>query len=515
MSAASTVVEPEAEDQSSGTVRQFVTFHVDRETFAVPLAEVQEIIRLPEMVEVPLAPRSLAGLANLRGNVLPVSSLRRVFNLPDTEHDDATRVVVINHGTPVGFVVDRMASVVTSEMQEIESTDTMHGTVATDLVSGMIKRASGMIMILEPSRLMRQGSRGARKETAVGGQVERLATERSRANEVAADEIQLVSFGLAGQEYALPIEHVQEIVQVPEVISAVPNCDASVLGVMTLRNRLLPLVSLRQLFGLPMSELSEQCRIVVVSLSKDNDALAVGIVTDTVKEVLRVPRSIVDPLPELLSNGGSLREVEMICRIEDGKRLVSILSTERLFTNVTIQEVIKTGELREESEAMTKTGDDARTSIEEEDQFVVFRLAEEEYGIPIDTVQEIVRVPEQLTHVPKAASFIEGMVNLRGAVLPVIDQRKRFGLPSIERNDRQRIMVFTIGGVRTGFIVDNVSEVLRIPRAAIAPAPDIASDESGAITHVANMPAAKRMILMLDVAKLLGTEEMEAVKHAA
>ncbi|KAA5599921.1 chemotaxis protein CheW [Blastochloris sulfoviridis] len=514
MSTKSTVAEPEAEDESSGTIRQFVTFHVDRETYAVPLAEVQEIIRLPEMVEVPLSPRSLAGLANLRGNVLPVSSLRRVFNLPDAEHDDATRVVVINQGTPVGFVVDRMASVVTSELQEIERTDTMHGTVATDLVSGMIKRPNGMIMILEPGRLMRQGRRDARKEPGPGGEGER-AVERRHASEVAADEIQLVSFGLAGQEYALPIEHVQEIVQVPEVISAVPNSDASVLGVMTLRSRLLPLVSLRRLFGLPMSELGEQCRIVVVSLSKDNDALAVGIVTDTVKEVLRVPRSIVDPLPELLSSGGSLREVEMICRIEGGKRLVSILSAERLFTNATIQDAFRSTEIRDQGETMTRTGDDVQAAAEEEDQFVVFRLADEEYGVPIDAVQEIVRVPEQLTHVPKSASFVEGMVNLRGAVLPVIDQRKRFGLATIERNDRQRIMVFTIGGVRTGFIVDHVSEVLRIPRSAIALAPDIATADAGAITHVANMPAAQRMILMLDVARLLATDELGAMQDAA
>jgi purine-binding chemotaxis protein CheW len=516
MSAESNVVEPDAEDESSGTVRQFVTFHVDRETYAVPLAEVQEIIRLPEMVEVPLAPRSLAGLANLRGNVLPVSSLRRVFNLPDAEHDDATRVVVINQGTPVGFVVDRMASVVTSELQEIESTDTMHGTVATDLVSGMIKRENAMIMILEPGRLMRQGSaRAARKDVAADLHGERLTAERNRAGDASADEIQLVSFGLAGQEYALPIEHVQEIVQVPDVISAVPNCDESVLGVMTLRNRLLPLVSLRRLFGLPMSELSEQCRIVVVSLSKHDDALAVGIVTDTVKEVLRVQRSIVDPLPELLASGGSLREVEMVCRIDDGRRLVSILSAERLFTNATIQDAFRSTEVRDQGEAMARTGDDLQTTAEEEDQFVVFRLADEEYGVPIDAVQEIVRVPDQLTHVPKSAAFIEGMVNLRGAVLPVIDQRKRFGLTAIERSDRQRIMVFTIGGVRTGFIVDQVSEVLRIPRSAIAPAPDIASDDSGAITHVANLPAAKRMILMLDVARLLATDEMDAVQDAA
>ena len=85
----------------------------------------------------------------------------------------------------------------------------------------------------------------------------------------------------------------------------------------------------------------------------------------------------------------------------------------------------------------------------------MFRLMDEEYGVPIDAVQEIVRVPELLTRVPKTPAFIEGVINLRGAVLPVVDQRRRFGLPGAERNDRQRIMVFTISGVRTGFIVDS------------------------------------------------------------
>ncbi len=104
--------EPGDRSAASATARQFVTFLIDRETYAVPLAEVQEIIRLPEMVDVPLAPQNLAGLANLRGTVLPVTSLRRVFGLPEREHDDATRVVVVSQGTPFGFVVDRMASVV-------------------------------------------------------------------------------------------------------------------------------------------------------------------------------------------------------------------------------------------------------------------------------------------------------------------------------------------------------------------------------------------------------------------
>ena len=82
--------------------RQYVTFHIEDGLFAVPLAEVQEIIRMPDVVEIPLSHASLVGLANLRGTVMSVTSLRRIFRYPDLAHDDATRVVVINQGNPRG-----------------------------------------------------------------------------------------------------------------------------------------------------------------------------------------------------------------------------------------------------------------------------------------------------------------------------------------------------------------------------------------------------------------------------
>ena len=135
------------------TTRQFVTFHMEEETFAVPLTDVQEIIRLPTMVEVPMASPSLEGLANLRGSVLPIINLRRIFRMKDAVHDDATRVVVMNNGKPVGFVVDRMARVVTAEPREIENIDGIKATVDTDLLEGIIKREKSMIMILDTSKL--------------------------------------------------------------------------------------------------------------------------------------------------------------------------------------------------------------------------------------------------------------------------------------------------------------------------------------------------------------------------
>lgn len=146
-------------------------------------------------------------------------------------------------------------------------------------------------------------------------------------------------------------------------------------------------------------------------------------------------------------------------------------------------------------------------------QVVIFRLGAEEFAVPIMSVQEIVRVPDTLTRVPRTPRFVEGVINLRGTVLPVIDQRTRLGMDAIERNDRQRIMVYLLGGVRTGFIVDSVAEVLRIPRAQIDPAPDLSDEQGRLISRVAKLDGDKRLVMMIDPAQLLQAREVDAMER--
>jgi len=501
---------PATAPDATSDSRQYVTFHIDDGLFAVPLAEVQEIIRMPEIVQVPLSDPSLEGLANLRGTVMSITSLRRIFAYPDIAHDDGTRVAVINQGVPFGLVVDRMSAVVTAEADQIETVEAIEATVRTDLLHGMIKAADGrgMVMVLDPVRLV-AGAAGANRRHAerAGGQI--AAHDEPAA--VAADELQLVSFEVAGQEYALPIEHVQEIVQVPARINRMPKTDPHVLGVVTLRERLLPLVSLREMFGLPAAPLEEHNKIVVMPLPDDN---AVGIVMDSVKEVLRVSRALLDPVPPLLRDGAQGGDIQGICRMNGGKRLVVVLSAEALFANEAVRRAAVSARENQEDIMQSELSSGAE-ALPEEEQFVVFRLAREEYGAPIGSVQEIVRVPEELTRLPKAPKFIKGVVNLRGSVLPVVDQRTRFALDDIARNDRQRIMVFMIDGVRTGFIVDSVSEVLRIPRGAIGPTPALAEEQARLISRVANLEAQKRMILLIDVDHLLDKREVGALARVA
>jgi purine-binding chemotaxis protein CheW len=314
-----------------------------------------------------------------------------------------------------------------------------------------------------------------------------------------------VSFDVDGQEYAIAIEEVQEIVQVPEAIIHVPRSESHVLGVMTLRSRLLPLVNLRSMFSLPHRDLDEKSRIVVLTLG----GVSVGVVVDAVSEVLRVSRSGVDALPSLLASEGNLAEITAICRLDNGNRLVSIVTARNLFGSSVVKEALSTMndiELEEDTEAR-----DPDDSLDDDEQVVIFRLDKEEFGAPIASVQEIVRVPEELIRVPKAPSFVEGVINLRGSVLPVIDLRLRLGLRQVERTDRQRIMVFLISDVRTGFIVDQVAEVLKIPKAAIEPAPQLSKDQSRLLSRMANLEKQKRMVQLIDPRHLMEQKEMVAL----
>jgi purine-binding chemotaxis protein CheW len=488
--------------------QQFVTFMAGDEVFAADMSPVKEIIRVPEVVRVPLAPSALEGLANLRGKVLPIISLRRLFGFPELPHDDSTRALVIDVGQPLGFVVDRVSSVVGVDSSQIEDVGSIRTTVNTEVLSSLIKNVGGhaMVMVLDFSKLIeREFSQIAAisRSTGVAGAVQ--ASTQNHEEEETSDELQLVSFDVDGQEYAIAIEDVQEIVQVPETVIHVPHSESHVLGVMTLRSRLLPLVNLRSMFGLPYRDLDEKSRIVVLTLN----GASVGVVVDAVSEVLRVSKSGVDALPSLLAREGNLAEITAICRLDNGKRLVSIVTARNLFGHSVIKEALSTvneSELDEEKQV-----NDADEGGDDDEQVVVFRLDKEEFGAPIASVQEIVRVPDELIRVPKAPSFVEGVINLRGTVLPVVDLRMRLGLKQVERTDRQRIMVFLISGVRTGFIVDQVAEVLMIPRAAIEPAPQLSADQGRLLSRMANLEKQKRMVQLVDPPHLMGQKELVAL----
>ena len=146
-----------------------------------------------------------------------------------------------------------------------------------------------------------------------------------------------------------------------------------------------------------------------------------------------------------------------------------------------------------------------------EKQLVVFDLASESYGVDIGAVREIIRMQE-ITRVPRAPDFVEGVINLRGKVIPVVDLRKRFGLAVGEENKDNRIVVVDIGGQDIGVVVDAVTEVLRIPAGAIEPPSSvITSADFEYLLGIVKL--ADKMIILLELESVLSEKEKDLLSE--
>jgi purine-binding chemotaxis protein CheW len=137
-------------------------------------------------------------------------------------------------------------------------------------------------------------------------------------------------------------------------------------------------------------------------------------------------------------------------------------------------------------------------------QLVSFNVAEEEYGLPILKVQEIIRM-QGFTRVPNSPPFVEGVINLRGKVIPVITLRKRFGLDPQPHGRQSRIVVAEVSGAIIGLVVDSVSEVLRISPTSIEPAPRLGNSHQEFVAGVVKLDAG--LLILLDVERVMTDTE--------
>jgi len=145
-------------------------------------------------------------------------------------------------------------------------------------------------------------------------------------------------------------------------------------------------------------------------------------------------------------------------------------------------------------------------------QMVGFKVDREFFGVPIEKVKEIVRVPE-ITHVPDAPEFVEGVINLRGKIVPVVDMRKRLGAKTNEPSRTSRVLILEMDTGVVGLIVDSASEILKISDEAIEPPPELVSSIGGDyITGVGKLN--DKLIVMLDLKRLMSAEEIKRLDAA-
>ncbi|MVW55257.1 chemotaxis protein CheW [Sphingomonas sp. MAH-6] len=399
----------------------------------------------------------MIGLGNVRGTAVPILSVSVLQG--GTASGD--RIMVLDRADPIALLVDEVREVV----------DRKGRTKALD-----IEALVGLALRQAPARTAATRAR--------------MIATKEQASEAAT--LDLISFVAGGQEFALPLDQVSEVVAVPAEISRLPDVDRAVLGTVEHRGELLPILVLAPLLGLSEDVGGRPTRIVVATMRGHR----IGLAVTSMRSVLAVDEADVDPVPTVIARRASEARIQAIARLEGGRRLISILAADQLFTEALMTHMPERRDERPE--------DVAEMATEATEPFLIVRLGTQNFGLPAMAVDEIVRVPDVLTRLPKAPGFVEGVMNLRGHAIPVIDQRRRFG-ETEQADTRRRAVVVRLRSLKAAFIVDEVTEIRRLEASSVSPAPSI-SDETRLFDRTAMMPDGS-IALLIEPAELLdGTE---------
>lgn len=480
-------------DVEPQTAERLLVFTAGGDRYALPFSAIQEVIQTPSLVRVPLSPPAFLGVSNLRGAVLPIADLAIMMEVDDATSPGDGKVLVLSGPSPIGLRVDTVHGMAEAggRSHELDASE-------NDRAEAMNASSSMQSQEGEPVRVLDLADLLARNfELGSAARASNYAHSRRSVAAPASetiDEEALVTFEVAGQAFALPVACLVEVMATSRTSDQAAK---QAMGLVAFRGAVLPLFSMRFQLGFEDRSPSGN-RILVATIA----GAQVGLLVDTVSAIIRVAADSYEPVPPVISQRetGEAR-IQSVIRREEGRGLVSVLSPEHLLREDVMNRI------RREATASAQSEPGAAKA---ERVFLVFELGGQEYGVPISAIEEVSNIPEQITRLPQGPGFLRGVTHLRGAVLAVIDQRQRFGLPAPE-GDGGRLVVMRVSGQLVGFIVDGVSEVLRIAETGISEAPTILVG-GAPVEGLINLAEHGRMILLLDPALLLSTTESDLLE---
>lgn len=315
-------------------------------------------------------------------------------------------------------------------------------------------------------------------------------------------EMQLVTFSLGEESFGIDIMNVQEIIRIPELVR-VPQSLPYVRGVSNLRGSILPVIDTRAKFGMTSQDIDSSSRVIVVNVN----GRAAGLNVDSVSEIMRVDVRSIEETPASLGSDLDSTSITGVVKREDAGKLVMILDAASLCN---IQE-----DAAVLDQSSGKADVNQSNSVRDEIQIVSFLVGEEEFGLDLGAVREIIRFPA-IAKVPNAPDYIKGIIALRNTLIPIIDLRTKLGAGSDQVDAGTRVIVVDLNGISVGVTVDRVFEVIRLPRETVFPPPQVFDNQSGEkITGIARLDDGQRIIMLLDLQDIIYSSMIENLKNDA
>jgi len=428
--------------------RLFATFFLDQLEFALDVAYVQDAIPEPDnIVPLPATSDYLSGIISLRDNIVPIVDTRKRFRIQKpSQARNGHIAITFCKARFMGLTFDRINEVIrvnTSQMEALAPEFQAEG----NLVAEVIKLDEGrrLVQVIDPLSMFDFQELPPQLQQQVRfGDDQQAVTRR-----------QALSFHIGEERFGVDIDQVREIITVPKIRQRVLVEDY-ILGVIALRGERISIIDLRKFVGEGPTVLTPEHRILILR----DESLRVGVLVDGVKEVLSFAPEDLSPMPPLV---GSRHSGGFCGVIEQPDGAVVLLDIMELFS--TARERIA-GHLRVNDDKVEPEQDSALGQIRTRKHkghgqtYITFAL-DTVYGAPIEQIREIVPANGNIHHLPGQVDYIEGFINLRAEVIPVINLRRYFDAPP-DQGREGLIMIFAWNDRRVGILIDQLLRIVTL-----------------------------------------------------
>ncbi|CDG83053.1 cheW-like domain protein [Janthinobacterium agaricidamnosum NBRC 102515 = DSM 9628] len=449
----------------------FGSFYLGNDEFALPASCIREVVNFPDkMTALPLSPSFLEGMFTLRGSVIPVVNLARLFDPDAPRAGQQHKIAIIDYQQVLVGILFHDTGEILRVRPEQRSTLRYSAADSNGVIAGTILLDDGkrLLQILNPASLIQiENVPRVLAQQAVSG---KLHSQRYHAQ---SERRQCVSFRAAGSTFAFEMGAIQEIINVPELHNSILNSKLC-LGRINFRGHQVAVVDFAALLNAApepgMRTFKPEQRIVIARI----DDATIGFLVDSVDNIVHFFPDEILPIP-LLSKARAGMFGGCISKPDLGD--IIFLNQGEIFSNSEIVEM-RTGHANlypdQDQQAIKAQQADKRKA--QRQVYITFTV-ENSFAVEIKQVREIIDFGGAITKPPGMPGFMRGILNLRQQMISIIDLRLLYNMPALQDSSQSKIMIVERGDERYGFLVDAVDNIMTIPDSQRYAAPQLIRNE--------------------------------------
>ncbi len=456
-------------------LEELLVFLIDGLSYSINSSDVLQIQRVPKITQVPLTNSAIVGVCAIEGAIVPIIDVKMIVSsgFVDLKNDKSRLITIKLDRETTALLVDEVVGNIFIEPSMIEYSE-------DDTIDAVIKYQDNIIQLLSCKKVLKNIQMPTyHKESSSG-----FANRENRESVKSSNSQKFLIFSMGCEKFCINVDMVREVICEDRPITKISKPIKSLLGMITLRNRVIVVVNLVSYFNMQISN-SENSRILIIK----TDSSIFGALVDSVNDIRDFEVDLIEYLPNRFNNeniSGVIRHAGDIIRIIDEKALSLIVDKVKDVENSKEVKEVKTAEV-----------------IDESVELVLFSINSQEYALNIENVEEIIRFT-QITKIAESPKFIMGIINLRGQVIPIIALDKMIG-GDYETLKEKKILVCKFDISKVGFVVDDVTEVMFVKKSQIFPN----ESRDKLISDVILLNDGKKVILKIDANRVIQKDTLD------